>query len=669
VPSARYPFRCLPTGIALTLTLALALAAMLPQAASADQGDPLIYYGGPVVHSVTGIVVDWGPRINPLYTNPTTGDPGLIKYFASQSGSPDDIGGVLAQYMDSSGQNSANQVTYGGQFQINPTIGASTVQDAQVASQLVAQIGSGALPTPPGNGVSTVYIVLFPAGTTICDESGCSGQAFCSYHGSTQLPNGTSVLYTVIPDNTAGAMTQGCGTESTLQNQTMYLSHEWSESIDDPLVDDATALAPPLAWYDANCPASTSACGEVADKCNQQPTTDGGWTVQLLWSNIDDACVGAEDRYGTPSVAFNPPSGLAPGQPATFPASATDPPGNTASVSFSGQQYSIQAGIANLSWSWGDGSPGSDGPDPSHAFASPGIYNVTLTATDNLGFTSSTTQAVDVWGPLGAPVSRTGAPSHVSASTATVTGTVDPANLSVGYRFDYGEAPTQLSDATAIAPAPVGAGGGAVSATLTGLKPATTYFYRLDAVIAAQLLPGAVESFRTAARRRTGSAIARAASAGRRRRNRRRRLAATRARQRHTKTIKTRAVKTRAVKTHTPSASAVRSEPLARQAPARQLQVGVVTLGRRRLALALARGLRVRFDCPGPCRVHLLATLELHGVLSLVAVPRALASGDGRSRAGAGTAVLRFSSSARAWLAASGSASFAVSGFELPASV
>ena len=357
---------------AIALGVLLCLPAALPAVASADTGDPLAYYGGPVAHSMTGVLVDWGHHVNPIYTDPTNGDPGLLKYLASQSGTPNGIGGVLAQYLDATGANSANQVTYAGQFAITPSTTATTLQDAQVAAELVSQIASGALPAPTGDGLSTDYLMLFPAGTTVCDNDGCSGQAFCSYHGSTQLSDGTAVLYEVLPDNTTGPMTQGCGQQSPIRNQTMYLSHEWEESINDPLVDDASSLAPPLAWYDADCPAASSMCGEVADKCNQEPALEGGWTVQLLWSNLDDACVATEKRYATPSASFSVQGPTAPQTPATFVATANDPAGNTASASWQGQQYTIAPGIASLAWNWGDGTPPSSGPQAIHTFAAAG---------------------------------------------------------------------------------------------------------------------------------------------------------------------------------------------------------------------------------------------------------------------------------------------------------
>ncbi len=621
----------------------------MPAIASADTGDPLAYYGGPVAHSMTGVLVDWGHDINPIYTDPTSGDPGLLKYLASQSGTPNGIGGVLAQYLDTSGANSANQVTFGGQFAITPSTTATTLEDAQVGSELIAQIGSGALPAPAGNGLTTDYLVLFPAGTTVCDSDGCSGQAFCSYHGSTQLADGTYVLYDVLPDNTTGPMTQGCGEQSPIRNQTMYLSHEWAETIDDPLVDDASSLAPPLSWYDSNCPTASSLCGEVADKCNQEPTLEGDWTVQLLWSNLDHACVGTEYLYGTPSTSFTVPGSAAPGAPLTFVASASDPPDNSASATWQGQQYAIAAGIASLVWSWGDGTPPASGSQAIHTFATPGIYDVTLTATDNLGFTGQATQAIGVWGPQGPPLAQTGVATSVKPASAILTGTIDAAGTSAGYRFEYGTTESDLVERTRLVPGPSGAAPVAVTAAVLKLSPSTTYYDRLDAVIDGHAIPGAVGSFRTPGAAKRASAVARLASAGSRRRRRRE--------QRHVAPRRNlRPVPVRLG----PRAVVAR---VSQGATATPVEAGV--LGKQVLASALRRGLAVSFRCPGPCNVALQATLQLRGAPAAVSVARVLARGSGRAtrRDGRGTARLRFSSSARAWLSRLPGATFAVAGF------
>jgi PKD repeat protein len=76
-----------------------------------------------------------------------------------------------------------------------------------------------------------------------------------------------------------------------------------------------------------------------------------------------------------PSAAITLPSSPKSGLVATFSGEAsTDPyPGGS---------------ISRYSWSWGDGTPGSSGVAPTHTYAAPGEYTVTLTVTDNYGLAS-----------------------------------------------------------------------------------------------------------------------------------------------------------------------------------------------------------------------------------------------------------------------------------------
>jgi hypothetical protein len=276
---------------------------------------------------------------------------------------------------------------------------------------------------------------------------------------------------------------------------------------------------------------------------------------------------------------------------------------------------------------------------------------VTLTATDNLGFVGSTSQQVGVWGPLGPPVPQTGAAADIGVGSATVTGTVAPDGVTLGYRFDYGPSAADLNAQTTEESGPSGSAPAPVSANLTGLAANTTYFYRLDAVVDGYALPGPVLSFRTAApaAKQTTNPVARLASAGSREPRRH-------ARRRHAR--RRRRTTTRTVR----RASRVRTDLMRAPAPV-VVPVSAQVVGGQSLADVLRRGLRVSFRCPGRCAVELAATLRLPAALDLVAVPRVLASGVGRTSTGSGTARLSFTASASAWLARDRRATFAVSGF------
>jgi PKD repeat protein len=454
------------------------------------------YNGGPVSRSMTGVLVDWGPNVNPLYTDEANGDPGLIKYLAASSGSTGDIGGVLAQYIDSTSHNAANAVSYGHQYQIAPSPGNSgtTLTDSQIQTELVDQIQAGSLPHPVGNGLQTVYLMLFPSGDTECLDNAatqCSGSVFCAYHSNTSLPDGTNVLYAVLPDNMSGAMAQGCGptggASALLQDQTAFLSHEWSETITDPTGQ---------TWWNNNS-RSVNYGNEVGDNCNQLMGPNGPWTVQLEWSNLNGSCLAAASSYNAPTASFLASSSAPASQPLGFDASSSsDPAGNRAAIA--GTSYAIASGIASYQWAWGDGSSSGSSATATttHTYAAAGSYQVSLTVTDRLGFTSTVTHAVSIGAPVPpSPSATTGTASDVSDAAATLNGTVEPQGQSVQYQFVYGTSASAMTQSTPLSSGPQTAA--PVSATISGLLPATTYYFQLDVVAGGQTFAGSVQSFST----------------------------------------------------------------------------------------------------------------------------------------------------------------------------
>lgn len=459
--------------------LGLAWLALLAGAQSAAAAN-LAYHGGPVAHSMTGVLVDWGPDVNPLYTNETTGDPGLLKYLAGVSGWARVLGGVLAQYMDASGQNAANAVAYGRQYEITPANAAATLADADIQTELIGQIQAGNLPRPTGDGLQTVYLVLFPAADTECNQAGCDGQAFCSYHGHTVLGDGTNVLYVVLPD-----MSQICG--GTFTSQTAYLGRAWADTIIDPLG---------TAWSD-------STGHEAGEECGTRTTTFGSWTLPLVWSNLNSGCMGREWSYAVPNARFVLPSTGTQGQPVTADGSSSnDPSGDIASLTYASTSYSLGSGITSYSWSWGDGGMSqTTTPTASHAYSSPGTYQVTLTVTDDLGFTGTATHPVAVAAPPPPPqipVATTGDATQITPTGAQLAGSVDPAGPQVvRYRFSYGTSATSLIQTTSSATASSGTTAVPVSGTLSGLALDTRYFFRLDVTLNGHTYSGQVQSFTT----------------------------------------------------------------------------------------------------------------------------------------------------------------------------
>jgi hypothetical protein len=99
----------------------------------------------------------------------------------------------------------------------------------------------------------------------------------------------------------------------------------------------------------------------------------------------------------------------------------------------------------------------------------------------------------------GAPTATTGTASAVTAASATVGGTVNPNGRRTTYHFDYGTTTAYGS----LAPSPDAVAGSdrtahAVSASLTGLLPGTTYHFRIVATNSRGTTAGVDASFITA---------------------------------------------------------------------------------------------------------------------------------------------------------------------------
>ncbi|HVY48713.1 MAG TPA: hypothetical protein VHB21_22650, partial [Minicystis sp.] len=168
----------------------------------------------------------------------------------------------------------------------------ASIDDADVASWVASNIASGALPPRTDE---TVYVLFYPAATTVTLWGMTSCVGFGGYHLSADLGDGTRAVYAVVPR---------CADDSgapSLDELTVSTTHELFEAATDP--------------FDAN-PAYTvtdnahsywgSILGaEVGDLCDLSP--DGAATfpdlpyrVQRIYSNASalaghDPCVPIPD--------------------------------------------------------------------------------------------------------------------------------------------------------------------------------------------------------------------------------------------------------------------------------------------------------------------------------------------------------------------------------------
>jgi phosphodiesterase/alkaline phosphatase D-like protein len=125
------------------------------------------------------------------------------------------------------------------------------------------------------------------------------------------------------------------------------------------------------------------------------------------------------------------------------------------------------------------------------------IYHYRLLATNGSGtITGGDETFTTTAQPPGA---STGAATAVSASSATLTGSVNPEGQPTTYHFDYGTT-TAYGSSTAAGTAGNGTAAVSASAAIGSLQPNTTYHYRLVATNGSRTTTGAEETFTTARR-------------------------------------------------------------------------------------------------------------------------------------------------------------------------
>jgi hypothetical protein len=114
------------------------------------------------------------------------------------------------------------------------------------------------------------------------------------------------------------------------------------------------------------------------------------------------------------------------------------------------------------------------------------------------------------------PTISAGAATSIATTSATLHGSVNPNGLATTYQFQYGPTNT-LGKFSPAAATSAGAGTAAVAETakLTGLSPATTYYYELVATNSAGTSTTPVETFKTTGNPAPGATTEPAAGVGR----------------------------------------------------------------------------------------------------------------------------------------------------------
>ena len=228
--------------------------------AAAPPGAQLTYRGGPLLTAVEVFTVFWGAWWQGSDGASLAAElNGFFDYVLTS-----DLIDQLGEY-SVSGQTIGHGSRVGTTTTVEPALGTS-ISDAQIQQALQQLIGAGTLPGPTAN---SLYFLYLPPNVTVTQGGSRSCQAFCGYHNAT----GADVYYAVMPYPGCA----GCaGGLALLDALTTTSSHELCEAITDPV--------PGEGWYD-------DTYGEIGDICAWQTRQLGSYTVQLEWSNEQNACI------------------------------------------------------------------------------------------------------------------------------------------------------------------------------------------------------------------------------------------------------------------------------------------------------------------------------------------------------------------------------------------
>ena len=288
----------------------------------------------------------------------------------------------------------------------------STDPDGKVAASLWS-FGDQTTGTGATNQHTYATAGIYPVTLTVTDNSGATG----TVSGSVAITNVPPI--------------------ASFTSSSQYLTTTFTSTSTDP--DGSVAS---YAWDFGD-----TTTGTGASPVHTYPTA-GTYPVTLTVTDTD----GATNTATGSVTVVDPPPNVPP--TANFTTSTLNH-----TVSFSSTSTDSDGTIASSSWDFGDATTGT-GSSPSHTYATPGTYSVTLTVTDDRGAPSSVTHDV---------VIVNAAPNASFTSTAQYTvvtfasSSSDPDGTIASYAWDFGDNTTGTG-ASPVHPYPTG---GTYPVTLT----------------------------------------------------------------------------------------------------------------------------------------------------------------------------------------------------------
>jgi MYXO-CTERM domain-containing protein len=244
----------------------------------------LSYHEGRVVGSPKYYAVYWGGYWN---TAAGQGERAYYDGFLHATASSLQFASIVLEYSTDDTNLTAGSF---GSSAVDAHEPGASVGDNDCDEIVENQIDAGKFPKPDKN---TVYVVFLPPGTQSTMFNGIAGKScsdYCGYHTAQVVTEGNWILrYIVMPHHDSAC--PGCmyaaisnGTEQDIgrRSETITLSHEMAETQTDP---DGAVLS--FGWFDN----SKLNEGEIGDLCEGTESQLGGYSVQNLWSNKQNACV------------------------------------------------------------------------------------------------------------------------------------------------------------------------------------------------------------------------------------------------------------------------------------------------------------------------------------------------------------------------------------------
>lgn len=438
-----------------------------PQAGAATLATPLSYGSGPVVHSSAPYAIYWDPEDQGASWQSLTA--GFLEGAAQVSG-PSNLENVFAvatQYRDTSGANAAYSSSFRGAYTDvdsfasaeNCAVGSPCLSDNQIRAELAKYITANGLPAGlnPTSGPTPIYFVFTPPGTTVClggaagnencSKPGSGGEPLCSYHSFTTV-NSSTVLYAVVPGTAITACQDNTG---VLEEPNKTLADVIVNSVADEQI--ATLTDPLLnGWRGGSGE-------EVPDKCRYDFLELIGTTSEKEFNQV---IFGHEyfinDEFDQAALYDPYPGNPCLNRVSVTPLFTAPTPVHTGvPVTFNTTESVVDLGIAKYHWEFGPGetedvncegrtptngyapaactsSSGTGSPNPAasmvHTYTYRGVYEVSLTVTDDGGHTETVMRPVTVEGtarPESSPPNSSSSPANPSTTaggggtTATAT--------------------------------------------------------------------------------------------------------------------------------------------------------------------------------------------------------------------------------------------------------